>query len=1065
MSRIPVKQVKFRQLFWKTFPYLIYCVAAFSLMVFVGFFALGSVLRKQLLERSLESLDTAEANIRKGFESAELVLDFTCYGIQTFLEQDSPEGEIRGYIKGANSWMSQYSGSSILKFNGIYGYIRGEFFDREGVSRGKVARGKSYNSDERLTEGPRSRDQISYSAPYTDSRTGELIVTLSRNILGPSASMSVLSLDVEISSLAAYVNSLSLAKGGYGILLNQLLMFMTHPNPCFRGRQLQSFGGDYIRMSQMLLNSGEIRELNISNYQDKEMIWFGRRLFNNWYIILGTPSVSYYQDLFRAAIYLSSLAVILVSILSFFILRISASRMHADDMSQYKTNFLARMSHDIRTPMNAIIGMSELALRKDTALEMSEYLGSIKQAGYNLLSIISDILDISRIEAGSLTIANNFYTLSSVINDVINVLRVQLSEKQLIFSVHVDGGIPNNLLGDKIRIRQIMLNLLSNAVKYTHEGFIKLSIHSEPGLSPLSIKLIFSVADSGIGIKKEDMPELFDDFVRLDQEHNQGIEGTGLGLAICRNLCRLMRGEITAESEYGKGSVFTVTLPQVLADKETLAVVENPGEKRVLCYEREPVSAESIRATLENLGVGVTMVRDDDEFFRELAEGDYQFAFISCSLVEATNQFIQEKSLITIPVALAHLGEIVAARNTPTIVMPVWAIPAANVLNYRSQIERHDKGRVRFTAPDVHILIVDDIITNQKVIEGFLLLYKIRIDAAGGGMEAVTKVKQNRYDLVFMDHMMPGMDGIEAVAAIRAMEGDYFRTLPIIALTANAVAGMRDTFLEKGFNDFLAKPIEITKLDELMLKWIPKKKQIPIGRSMNIAAPGERQPPDVSADPFVSVVPLVWEIFPEDKVVPGLDLPAALRRYGGGDAYLRVLRIYAAETAQLLEKIRNVTPETLGDYAIIVHGIKGSSNGICAAEVGQLALLLETAAKGGNFDFVAAHNGPFLKTTEELLGNIRGFLERLTPASEGDKAWAEIPDPALLQTFLEACKVYNTTEMEKTLDLLETVNYHRDGDMVFWLREQLDSLEYDVIQEQLEKYLENGSLPADIKPD
>jgi CheY-like chemotaxis protein len=489
-------------------------------------------------------------------------------------------------------------------------------------------------------------------------------------------------------------------------------------------------------------------------------------------------------------------------------------------------------------------------------------------------------------------------------------------------------------------------------------------------------------------------------------------------------------------------------------DDEILAEEENAGEKLVLCYESDPRYAESIRSILEDFDIPLTMAQDESEFFRELDDLSYTFAFVSASLAETAGRRIREKSLAVILVVLAHLGEIVSTRNLPTILMPAWAIPVANILNYKSQLDRRTRGRARFIVPDARILIVDDITTNLKVIEGFLTFYKCRIATATGGSEAVGMVRQNHYDLVFMDHMMPGMDGIEAVEAIRAIEGDYYRNLPIVALTANAVVGMREMFLEKGFNDYLSKPIEIAKLDAIMDIWLPRNMQHRGEDALGENARGDEHrkeaPAESSGHPpgFEVKEPL------DGKAIQGIDLNQARERYGSDEAYLEVLRFYAAETAQLLEKLRVVTAETLPDYAVTVHGIKGSSNGICATEVGQRAQVLENAAKAGDAAFVASHNGPFLETAGELIVNIRRLLESFAPSPNQEKARSEAPDPALLSLFLEACKNYDTEGMGKALGALEARTYDRDGDLVEWLRDQLDALEYDAIRERLESYQE-----------
>jgi signal transduction histidine kinase/ligand-binding sensor domain-containing protein/CheY-like chemotaxis protein len=388
----------------------------------------------------------------------------------------------------------------------------------------------------------------------------------------------------------------------------------------------------------------------------------------------------------------------------------------AERANKSKSNFLARMSHEIRTPMNAVIGMSELAEREYGKPEGLRYIAEIKAAGKNLLSIINDILDFSKIEAGSLELVTAPYELASLLNDALNIIRIYLDDKPIEFITDIAPGIPARVTGDETRVRQVLLNVLSNATKYTHKGFVKLSASWEQA-GEHRVKLIFSVADSGVGIKAEDINKLFGDFVRLDQKRNTGIEGTGIGLAITRSLCLAMDGDISVSSEYGKGSVFTVTLMQMCSD-------------------------------------------------------------------------------------FTPMGEIAGIARA-----------------------RAENAAVRFIAPSARLLIMDDNAANLKVAEGLLAPYRSRSDTCVSGAEAIRLARANRYDIVFMDHMMPEMDGMEAAAAIRALDGEYFKTVPIVALTANAVAGMRETFLQNGFSDYLTKPIEIAKLNEMMGKWIPHEKQ------------------------------------------------------------------------------------------------------------------------------------------------------------------------------------------------------------------------------------------------
>ena len=393
----------------------------------------------------------------------------------------------------------------------------------------------------------------------------------------------------------------------------------------------------------------------------------------------------------------------------------------AKEASSIKSQFLSRMSHEIRTPMNAIIGLSKLALREELSEKVRSYCADVNNAASNLLGIINDILDFSKIESGKMEILPAEYQFASLVNNVTSIIRMRLADSTIGFVTDIDKNIPACLIGDEVRVRQILLNLLSNAVKYTNEGHITLSLRMETPEEG-NILLVATVTDTGIGIRKEDQEKLFHDFTRFDLDRTKNVEGTGLGLAIALSLCRAMGGNIAVQSEYGKGSVFTAIIPQGIKDSTPYAEVPEP----------------------------VTDTHAD----------------------------------------------------------------------------------VHFTVPDARILVVDDISINLIVAEGLLTAYQAQVDTVLSGTEAIELIKQRNYDIVFMDHMMPGMDGIEATSAIRTWEKEQresgagpHKQVPIIALTANAVSGMKEMFLEKGFSDFLAKPIDVSKMEEILLQWLPEEKK------------------------------------------------------------------------------------------------------------------------------------------------------------------------------------------------------------------------------------------------
>ena len=500
--------------------------------------------------------------------------------------------------------------------------------------------------------------------------------------------------------------------------------------------------------------------------------------------------------------------------------------------SQAKSDFLAKMSHEIRTPMNAITGMTELLLRGEQDEESRMLIHDIKRASSNLISIINDILDFSKIEAGRLEIIHAKYQLSSLVNDLVSIIRTRLVERPIRFYTNVDSRIPNGLIGDEVRMRQILLNLLSNAVKYTDRGQIGFTI-TEEKREEGSIWLRIDVTDTGHGIKAEDKAKLFGEFIQVDT-NKSGIEGTGLGLAITKRLCVAMGGDISLESEYGKGSTFSVLIPQHFYDSKPFASVKNAETKNVLVYECRSVFAQSLCWSLESLGVAHTLVTDEEAIAAVLARENWSIVFTGYGLYKKLKPVIEsipeEKRP---PLALmAEWGTEAFIPDLHFLSLPFQSQSVANILNgkedNRVYIDNSGNYNVfRFTIPKARLLVVDDINTNLKVAKGLLAQYQAKVDTCLSGAEAIEMVKETNYDLVLMDHMMPDMDGIEATAAIRAWEEESKRPsqIPIVALTANAISGMKEMFLEKGFNDFLGKPIDIAQLDEILARWIPKEKQ------------------------------------------------------------------------------------------------------------------------------------------------------------------------------------------------------------------------------------------------
>ncbi|MBQ5851644.1 MAG: response regulator [Lachnospiraceae bacterium] len=506
----------------------------------------------------------------------------------------------------------------------------------------------------------------------------------------------------------------------------------------------------------------------------------------------------------------------------------------AESANRSKSEFLANMSHEIRTPMNSIMGMCELILSDDISDEVRENGNNIYIAGKNLLGIINDLLDFSKIESGKMDIMEEPYQISSLLNDVINMANARKGDKDIEFMVDCDPNIPDHLKGDEMKIRQVVINLLTNAIKFTREGGVLLKVSARE--ESYGVNLCFSVKDSGIGIKEENLPKIFQSFHQVDTKKNRAIEGTGLGLAISKRLVSMMGGFIKVESEYGVGTEFTVVIPQKVVDSKPIIEVKEKQKVNLLAYFSmnnipHPFSVGGYKQIINNIGqnLGITYhFSGSKKQTKEYLDSNMNFTHLFLGRDEYQQDREYFDSLaekISVVVVQDQNGRIKISDGIRNIYKPFYVLPVGNAINGERlsfNIGTSSKNGHRFIAPEARILVVDDNMMNLKVAMGLMKPYQLQIRTTDSGMEAIRILKKQQFDLIFMDHMMPEMDGVETVRRIRAMEPEYYQNVPIIALTANAVSGAREMFLNEGFQDFLAKPIDIAMLERILKLWLPK---------------------------------------------------------------------------------------------------------------------------------------------------------------------------------------------------------------------------------------------------
>jgi CheY-like chemotaxis protein/HPt (histidine-containing phosphotransfer) domain-containing protein len=603
-----------------------------------------------------------------------------------------------------------------------------------------------------------------------------------------------------------------------------------------------------------------------------------------------------------------------------------------------KSQFLATMSHEIRTPLNAVIGLSEIELRKNLPESSRENIVQIHQSGASLLGIINDILDISKIEAGGFELIPVEYETASLLSDTVMLNRVRIGSKPIVFTIEISGDFPLKLVGDELRIKEVLNNLLSNAIKYTRKGSVTLTAAWE-NISGREneVLLRFGVRDTGIGIRKEDIAKLFSSYTQLDTRANRKIEGTGLGLEITKKLVEMMGGSITVESEYGSGSVFTVEIIQGIVDYKPI------GEE----------TAEKLRR-----------------------------------------------------------------------------------FNYSTEMKGDDIDRSWM--PYGKVLVVDDLPVNLQIARGLLEPYGLMVDTAESGQKAIELIKAGkpRYDLIFMDHMMPEMDGIEAVRIIREeADSEYGRNVPIIALTANALVGNTEMFLSKRFSGFISKPVDIFQLDEALNKFVREKKGA--GNSNNdslIPIPHSPSPTSHS-------------LFPN---IPGVDVKKGFAMTGGTEANYRIVLSTLKKNVEERLSIFQTPPDSdnLPMFTTQVHSLKSSTASIGAAEVSDQAEKLEAAGRAGDLAFIREHLSDFLEHLTTLLKNIGIALQT---ASEKNNV-QDLPtdknqntdSSRLFRELAESLKSRKVPEIKRVLNVLnqQAIN-SKDKEVLDKVSDQVFMAEFD----------------------
>ena len=697
-----------------------------------------------------------------------------------------------------------------------------------------------------------------------------------------------------------------------------------------------------------------------------------------------------------------------------------------------KSDFLANMSHEIRTPMNAVIGMAEMALREELPPAAREYIKQIMASGKTLLAIINDILDFSKIESGKMDINLAEYDPFSIVKDVTNVIMTRIGDKKLEFLVDVAPDIPRQLMGDSIRIRQIIINLVNNAVKFTKGGYVYLSINYEKK-SDREVLLKVLVEDTGIGIKKEDLGKLFRSFQQLDSKRNRNVEGTGLGLAISKQLITLMNGRIWVESEYEKGSRFSFEIPQfVINDMPSVEIEEKTARAAGLFCTNKYLRA-SMKQMLERLHVECLIVEKKEDL-NLLEERNAEFFFIG--LEDNSYASIAYDYMISHPdmagIWITGFGERMKPfqENVIAVPKPLNIMEIAKILRHEDLYgeEEDAEENFEFIAPDAEVLVVDDNEPNLMVAEGILAPLQMKIDKASSGKQAIEMIEKKHYDLIFMDHMMPELDGIETTRIIRRFHEEY-DNVPIIALTANVMEDMQAMFLVEGMNDFVAKPIELEVIVAKIKQWLPPQK------IKKIESEGEKGKQRQERLRRIA----------EGIVIPKLDVTSAMKLAGSENLFWQILREYAKSIPRKTKLLQQYfEEENWKNYTIEAHALKSFSRQVGAMELSELAAFMEQAGNKNNTEFILAHH-------EEMLEKYQAYEPIL-------EKYLDSPEKAV-----RLKEEYDDGEAQRLLGMMEDAIDNLDMDAMDNVVEQLEKMFLPEEQEQYFTQLKDAVEELDVE--
>ncbi|MCR5773616.1 MAG: response regulator [Lachnospiraceae bacterium] len=653
------------------------------------------------------------------------------------------------------------------------------------------------------------------------------------------------------------------------------------------------------------------------------------------------------------------------------------------DTAERLNDFLANISHEIRTPINAVIGLTGVSIEKVKDEDVRADLGAVLEAGKRVGDQISDILDYSEIDMDSLAVNEENYMLSSLLNDLVAELDA-FEDRGLELVIDVDPRVPSVMATDVTKLKKILKHLINNGLKYTKEGGVYVHIGSEK--RSYGVNLMIEVRDTGIGMSSAEMERVFDRFYQSDSGRTRSTSGLGLGLSIVNGFTRSLNGFLVVDSEEGKGTTVRVSLPQKVVDSNFCMTLDNHDQLSLgayLHFEKypNPEVREYYNAMVRDLVIGmrVQMQRADNmDAFKKLAKGThFTHVFVGKEEYEEDPVFMDRLAKETLVAVICDGGFVVPkGSNIRTIRKPFYCFPVISVLNTTVDTEIEEEGRL--CAKNVRALVVDDEPMNHTVARGIFSRYGMIVTSVDSGPEAIDYIKTNETDIIFMDHMMPGMDGVEAMKRIRSELSREHRDVPIVALTANAVSTAKQMFLSEGFDGFVAKPIEIMELERVLKMVLPKSmityeicEETPVDTVRSKPEPAGETTPE---DPYAALKDV------------GIDADTGLH-YSQNDAgfYKELLEQYVSDAPKKSEDAQTFFDrKDFKNYEVLVHAIKSTSKMIGATHISEEALKLEKAAEAQDEETITRMHADVMEEYHAVVSAVGEYLGIGAPASSGD---------------------------------------------------------------------------------